>query len=48
MSILRVYIDKPLTNRFIETSKSSAYIPIPFVVKVEAFDCFYTAKVSTI
>ncbi len=48
MSILRVYIDKPLTNRFIETSKSSAYILIPFVVKVEVFDCFYTAKVSTI
>ncbi len=40
MSILRVYIDKPRTNRFIKTSKASACIPLPFVVKVEAFDCF--------
>ena len=40
MSILRIYIDKTLTNRFIKTSKSSACIPILFVVTVEAFDYF--------
>ncbi len=40
MSILRAYIERTFTNRYIETSKSLACIPLLFEVNVKTSDYF--------